>query len=29
MNVVVKPGLGHLDTLYSKFVYETLPFGMP
>jgi phosphatidylglycerophosphate synthase len=26
MTVIVKPGVGHLDGLYSKFVYETLPF---
>ena len=26
MTVVIKPGVGHLDKLYSKFVYNTVPF---
>jgi len=26
MTVILKPGLGHLDKIYSQFVYETLPF---
>lgn len=26
MSDVIKPGIGHLDALYSKFVYKTVPF---
>ena len=26
MSFTIKPGIGHLDALYSKFVYTTVPF---